>query len=838
MKHKAPVFTLALLGVLALAALAGGLLPAGNVIRAQAANSPPEFLSGLDATLDVDENTPAGVNIGDPISASDPEEATLEFGDTLTYSLEGDDAASFEINSLTGQLSTKAPLDHENPRGGANNDNNIYAVTVKVEDSGGGTDTVASDTQDVEITVRDINEPPAAPHPPTVVSGEDDDSTTNVNESTTSLKVVWHPPVNTGRPEIRRYEVQYKKSSGPTFSDPPQNVTGTTTEIDPGNELEPGTSYQARVRAINDEGTGPWSLVGTGSTNKVGTSGPSFEQAAPYSLNVPENSSAGQVVGVAVTADDADSRTLSYRFDGRDADLFDFNTTSGQIRTKRNVDYNHEDPKCSYVQNGQTKCTYFVTVVAFDRTGGSDALRVNIDVTNRTERPSAPAKPTVLPKANSRTSLDVKWSEPANKGPAITAYNVEYRRKGSTSDFSDDGIPETVTGTSTTISGTDSDDVPWLAAGTSYEVRVRAVSAEGTSEWSPVGTGNTNAGNREPVFRDRSPDEDPVDDPASTTREVNENTASGRPIGRAVVADDGDGDKRTYKVVPADPDDEASRTAAGKFEINKDSGQILTKDSLNHEDTGCGYDPDAEPNDRTECMYTVMVEVGDGLDGNRNEEEETAADDTITVVITVKDLPEPPSTPTVTVTSPEDVTTLVVTWEAENTGPPITSYDLRYKEGSRPYSSDNCGVAGTGCSELEVTNTTITGLTANTSYSVAVLARNAEGTSSWASAGAQRTNRNKEANIANSVPNFGTVTPLTVNESEQSRQQVGTVLASDQDGGTLRYTLEGPHRNLFSIGLTTGLIQTSSKLNHEDRRAATLLLMTLLVVLILNASTR
>ena len=140
------------------------------------------------------------------------------------------------------------------------------------------------------------------------------------------------------------------------------------------------------------------------------------------------------------------------------------------------------------------------------------------------------------------------------------------------------------------------------------------------------------------------------------------------------------------------------------------------------------------------------------------------------------------------------------------------------REGSRPYSSDNCGGTGTdNCSNIAAgtTTTTIQGLEDNTSYSVEVQARNAEGTSSWASTGAQ-TNRNKSANTPNSVPTFDSGLSLEVNESEQSRQEVGSVLASDADGGTLRYTLERPHRNLFSIGSTTGLIQTASKLNHED----------------------
>ena len=65
----------------------------------------------------VPENTPPGVNIGDPISATDADEDgedALEFGNTLTYSLKRDtDAASFDIDPSTGQLITKAALDDE-----------------------------------------------------------------------------------------------------------------------------------------------------------------------------------------------------------------------------------------------------------------------------------------------------------------------------------------------------------------------------------------------------------------------------------------------------------------------------------------------------------------------------------------------------------------------------------------------------------------------------------------------------------------------------------------------------------------------------------------------------
>ena len=88
------------------------------------------------------ENTPPGVNIGAPISATDADEDDLEFGNTLTYSLGGPDAALFDIDPSTGQLITKAPLDRE--------DETSHSVTVRVDD---GEDRETDDHADVTITV-------------------------------------------------------------------------------------------------------------------------------------------------------------------------------------------------------------------------------------------------------------------------------------------------------------------------------------------------------------------------------------------------------------------------------------------------------------------------------------------------------------------------------------------------------------------------------------------------------------------------------------------------------------------------------------------------------------
>ena len=288
MRQYIPVITLAA----ALALLLGVLLPSDNVVFAVA----PVFDTGTDSRS-VDENTPPGTNIGAPISATDPDETgenALEFGNTLIYSLEVTDAALFDIDSSTGQLITKAPLDAEAAAS--------HTVTVRVDDGEDETNV----TRNVVITVNDVNEPPAALAPPTVVSGRDDDISDEDEVSTTSLRVVWHPPVNTGRPDIGGYDVEYKKSTDTTFGSSNVNENGTTADI---TVLEADTAYDVRVRATNNDlsnNNGTWSLVGTGSTNKEGNSPPRLTEE-PVTRSVLENTSAGENVGNPVTAADGDN---------------------------------------------------------------------------------------------------------------------------------------------------------------------------------------------------------------------------------------------------------------------------------------------------------------------------------------------------------------------------------------------------------------------------------------------------------------------------------------------------------------------------------------------------
>ena len=161
-------------------------------------------------------------------------------GDTLAYSLEGPDAASFTIDETSGQVRTGTGVtyNYEAPK-------NSYSVVVKADDGNGRADTI-----DVTINVADDDtEAPGAPGAPDVSAA-----------SVSSLTVTWSAPDNDG-PPITDYDYRYRRtaSQGAWTAVTDTAITGLSTTI---RGLADGTSYDVQVRATNAEGTGEWSASG------------------------------------------------------------------------------------------------------------------------------------------------------------------------------------------------------------------------------------------------------------------------------------------------------------------------------------------------------------------------------------------------------------------------------------------------------------------------------------------------------------------------------------------------------------------------------------------------
>ena len=246
----------------------------------------PQFTEGTTAQRSVAENTADDATIGSAVSATD-----ANSGDTLLYSLDGTDKASFALDTGTGQLKTKAALDHE--------DDAEYSVTVGVSDQkdiDGNADTAVDATIAVAITVTDVDEPPAAPAPPSVSA-----AATNGHST---LDVSWTAPATDGIPGVTDYTVEYRKKTpddSETWASHPVTGTGTTTSI---ASLDPSTTYQVQVAATNDEGTGDFSEPGEGTTDAV-------SMIVDYASTAYTVTEGGTEVMIEVTLTPASNRTVT-----------------------------------------------------------------------------------------------------------------------------------------------------------------------------------------------------------------------------------------------------------------------------------------------------------------------------------------------------------------------------------------------------------------------------------------------------------------------------------------------------------------------------------------------
>lgn len=353
-------------------------------------NSPPEFSAAGSVTLQVAENTPPDANLGDPVTATDPD------GDELVYSLSGVDAGAFDIDRTSGQIKTKDPLDHERrPR---------YRFTVAAADPGGRTASVQ-----VTVTVTDVEtEAPGRPDAPSVGP--------NRVDPINSIDIEWSPPKNTG-PEVSSYEVQYRLAqSGDDWSRVTKAGSAVRATI---SGLEADASYEAQVRAFNAEGTGAWSASGVGSTlaSLPVNTPPEFDITVTSSLSVDENVPAGTPVGGPIRATDIEDDELAYSLAGADAGAFAVNPSTGQIITAAGFAFDFETPADSDGDN-----TYQLKVRVTDGQDGNgnaddsvdDEIDVAVMVANVNEPPKFPSLTVVL-------EIDENASLRTNVGGPIVA---------------------------------------------------------------------------------------------------------------------------------------------------------------------------------------------------------------------------------------------------------------------------------------------------------------------------------------------------------------------------------------------------------------------------------
>ena len=773
-------------------------------------NEPPVFTEGTTATRTVAENTATGTDIGTAVAATDP-----DTGDTLTYSLSGDDAASFGITSTTGQIQTKAALDYETKK--------TYSVTVSVTDGKGGSDSIT-----VTINVTNVSEidPPLSERTQKVrekivaavpgVTSPDDVTETHLaaitvlnlgpnpnEEGITSLKTGDFNGLTSLR-ELHLANNSISDISALEHLTSLRQLDLTNNSVSDISALEQLTSLRllglknnsiSDISVLKDLTSLTWldldnnsisdvspleQLTSLGTLRLIGSpildygpllrlktakpdvdininlnnNLPVFSDGDSTTRSIAENAASGTDIGAAVAATDADNDTLTYSLGGTDANSFDIDSTTGQLQTKAALDY-------------QTQSSYTVTVTAYDGNSGAGRITVTINVTEANNPP-------VFTEGTTATrSVAENTASKQNIGAAVTA-----------TDADNDTLTYTLGGTDAAsfgIVGT-SGQLQTKAAldyetKNTYSVTVSVSDGNGASDSITVTISVTDA-NDAPVFTDGN----------SATRAIAENTAAKTNIGTAVAATDQDNDTLTYTL---------GGTDAASFGIVGTSGQLQTKAALDYE---------------TKNAYSVTVSVSDGNSGS----------DTIDVTINVTDVTEGS---TINVTNVNkaptftdgDSTTRTV---AENTAA-NTNIDNAIAATDADEDTLTYTLGGTDADSFGIVSTSGQ---IQTKAALDYETKNAYSVTVTASDGTLTDTIDitiKVTNI-NEAPTFteGDSTTRAIAENTDSGTNIGNAIAAtDADNDTLTYSLSGTDADAFSIVSTTGQIQTKNALDYETKDA-------------------
>ena len=627
-------------------------------------NRRPAFPSTEDGARAVDENSRAGANIGAPVAAVDPED------DRLTYTLTGDDAGAFAVVTSSGQIRVKEALDFETK--------DSYSLTVNVHDGldgEGDASTTTDDTQDVTITVLDLEER----------------GTVTLSTLTGIIQSQVEVTATLSDPDGGVSDLTWQWSQSPSGRTDWANIAGADTDrFTPPDGL---LGRYIRATASYSDGNGPDKTARGVSLRRVAdpppvNSAPVFPPTETGQRELPENASGGDTIGAPVAATDlnegdaAVNDPLAYSLTGTDADSFTIDASTGQLALAQNVTLDYE-----------TKRSYRVTVEVtdgYDRLGDDEdpdvidaRLNVTIDVTDVNEAPTVEGEAAVTVEENSNRAIATyTGTDPEGAKLTWSVNNQDFwisdrgeLHFASPPSFEDrDTHPVTVSAAdpgglesnalSVTVTVTDLEEEGTVTVTPLRgweDTFFRATLADGDgglsgdswqwarssnrSTWTDIPTaissnytagaddvgqylrasaeytdGRDSGKTAEAVLTVRVADA--ADRPATNsppafadttaTRSVGQGTAAGRSVGGAVRATDADRDDvLTYSLTGTD---------AEKFAIDPATGQLRTKAVLAHDPEGTN-------------TYMVTVTVHDGFDDTYGPN--SVVDDTIEVTITV-----------------------------------------------------------------------------------------------------------------------------------------------------------------------------------------------------------
>ena len=243
--------------------------------------------------------------------------------------------------------------------------------------------------------------------------------------------------------------------------------TGITTTI---TGLVNGTKYQARVRARNSNGAGPWSTTVSNT--------PLAEPSKPTGLILEV---AHEQLNVSWTASNANGSVISgYEMQHRKCTALPRSCTSHPTWSDWTDHADASTGTMRTIDDLTNGTKYQVRVQATSTTGDSGWTQI------KSNTPEAvPAAPSVTASPDDG-QITVSWGPSNDRGSAITDYDVRFRECTATpSDCSDSNTEAWASWETHAHSGASRTSIIMdLTNGTAYQVQVRATNVNGVGPWS------------------------------------------------------------------------------------------------------------------------------------------------------------------------------------------------------------------------------------------------------------------------------------------------------------------------------------------------------------------
>ena len=328
------------------------------------------FDEGVSADRRIPSGTPAGANVGAPVTATGPDgRAGLVY--SVHYRGPADDYP-FRVDRNTGQVQTTAEVTAEGSDG-------LYTIVLRVRDQ-----SRSSHYTWVSILVTKPPPPPPPVIAPPVVAPPVVDPLVNRAPAFDRVVMGRNVPENTPPGAKLGSPVRARDADGDTLTYSLVGRDAADFDLDSATgqmrakarlDYENTRQYKFTINVSDGRGGTDFIHIVIFVTDVDETAAPAFTEGASASRSVAENTAAGQDIGLPLAATDAGGDPLTYALGGTDAGHFAL--SGSQLRTSGALDY-----------EGQS--SYSVTVTVSDGKGGTDSIDVTITVTDVDET-AAPA---------------------------------------------------------------------------------------------------------------------------------------------------------------------------------------------------------------------------------------------------------------------------------------------------------------------------------------------------------------------------------------------------------------------------------------------------------------